>query len=509
MWVKASTIFSGSSIPLAHQLLIISLCSDRAALILDIPSSWVPFSLTDVRCLAEQLIPETERNDPMRFLPGDISRRSGERWSSYVSRIRPSGWSWLDMIAAGSPISAQAVAQVAAFVYEHMSGQSDQSGALQALHIPSFKDLCERSHLPTIARSLLHVPGSGRLQIVDEFEPPRKRIKAFENDLMRSMPGLPASLADLRFPEHMLLANSVRIQLLSIQASWKSFKSGILCWGAFMDTMFPFDDHMVVTTRSLRAFASVFRNAGSLNQYLSHLRLAVRMSSGSWVAQSDVLSSIIRGLKKVTIRRPAGTISRSQMKHLIKSLLHRDRMDLARFIIIAYHFMTRVQSELYPLQFDGRSHNPSNWHSFISVRAKDILITYHHRKNAPNGAVIKRTCICESAPDLLCGVCCVRALYHDRRSADVSVFTSIHLQADMFLIRSILEPIGISSISWHSFRRSCAQDMLRSGCTISQIIRAGGWRSAAFVQYLNRRDLDDRAHLNLICQDSDSDDAAI
>jgi hypothetical protein len=175
------------------------------------------------------------------------------------------------MIAAGSPVSAQAIAQVAVFVYERMSGQSDPSGTLQALHIPSFQDLCERSHLQTISKSLLHVPGSGRLQINDGFEPPRKRIKALEDDLLQSLPSLPGNLADLRFPEHMLLANSVRIQLLSVQASWKSFRSGILCWGSFMDTMFPFDDHMVITIRSLRAFASVFRNAGSLNQYLSHL----------------------------------------------------------------------------------------------------------------------------------------------------------------------------------------------------------------------------------------------
>ena len=141
-----------------------------------------------------------------------------------------------------------------------------------------------------------------------------------------------------------------------------------------MDTLYPFGDHMTVTTSTIRSFASVFRNAGSLNQYLSHLRLAVRLSGGSWQAQSDVLSSIVRGLKKVRIRKPAGTISRSQMKHLVKSLITKHRIDLAHFVVIAYHFMTRVQSELYPLQFNGASVNPLNWHSFVLIRQRDFSI---------------------------------------------------------------------------------------------------------------------------------------
>ena len=189
-----------------------------------------------------------------------------------------------------------------------------------------------------------------------------------------------------------------------------------------MDTLYPFDDHLMITTSIIRSFASVFRNAGSLNQYLSHLRLAVRLSGGSWQVQSDVLSSVVRGLKKVTIRKPAGTISRSQMKHLVKSLITKHRIDLACFVVIAYHFMTRVQSELYPLQFDGRSINPLNWRSFGMIRARDVIITYHHLKNAPDGATIKRTCICRSSPDLLCGVCSARALHTNRACDQVSVF---------------------------------------------------------------------------------------
>ena len=116
-------------------------------------------------------------------------------------------------------MSAQAIAAAATFMFEHQSGQSDPMGTLQSVGIPSFRDRCVASHFPGIGDSLVHIPGSGRLQISDVFEPPRKRVKAFESDLQGSLCSLPNQLTDLRFPEHLLMVNSIRIQLLSAQAS--------------------------------------------------------------------------------------------------------------------------------------------------------------------------------------------------------------------------------------------------------------------------------------------------
>jgi hypothetical protein len=41
-----------------------------------------------------------------------------------------------------------------------------------------------------------------------------------------------------------------------------------------------------------------------------------------------------------------------------------------------------------------------------------------------------------------------------------------------------------------------ATDLLLSGSTISQILKAGGWRSAAFLKYLRLRDVDHREALD-------------
>jgi hypothetical protein len=505
MWLESSFVLSESRLALPERLLIISITFNRAVLILDLPQSWVSFDLSDLRILADRLVPANQRDDPRRFIPGSVHRTEGERWSRYSSRSRRTGWSWLDHASANGPMSAQSFCSMVDFVFLAGSGSISQGSVVDSVRGSSFNDSCIVSSLAPLATSLVYAHGS--FSVDPSVDPPRKRIRAFESSLSQSSFSRPPNVAQLRFPEHLCRSHCIRIQLLSVQGSWKSLKSGLLSWGHFMDSVFPQDDHFDVQVRHIRSYVSMFRNAGSFGQYLSHIRLAVRILDGRWGIPSDVLSSVNRGLRKITVRSPAGTLTRSQMKSLVKSLIVRARIDLARFVVIAYHYMTRVQSELYPLQVNGRSVNPDHWHSHVINDRTHVSLVFHHRKNSRSGATIKRTCLCSSSVDLLCGVCSFRGILRDFTGSPGSrIFSSINLVSDMQLIRQIVHEFGIHNLSWHSFRRSCAQELLRSGSTISQIVRAGGWRSAAFVQYLHRRDLDDRDCLNLVCQDSDGED---
>jgi hypothetical protein len=164
----------------------------------------------------------------------------------------------MDYLAAGGPISAQAIANVAEYMFDHQSGDNDPLGTFFRMGINSFSRSCDISHLQSIKGSFTHVPGTGRIQVNESFEPPRKRICSLSKDLQDVLVKLPPDLRHLRFPEHLLMTNSLRIQFLSIQASWKSFRSGILCWGAFMDSMFPYEDHMIVSLRAFRSYAPFF-----------------------------------------------------------------------------------------------------------------------------------------------------------------------------------------------------------------------------------------------------------
>jgi hypothetical protein len=50
-----------------------------------------------------------------------------------------------------------------------------------------------------------------------------------------------------------------------------------------------------------------------------------------------------------------------------------------------------------------------------------------------------------------------------------------------------------------------ARDLLDSGCPLSHLMRAGGWRSSSFLKYLLRTDLDSREAAEFALADSDSE----
>ena len=83
------------------------------------------------------------------------------------------------------------------------------------------------------------------------------------------------------------------------------------------------------------------------------------------------------------------------------------------------------------------------------------------------------------------------------------------------------EVVQHTAYSTHSFRRGhaqvcsshglCAasarvpllQDMLAHGAELSQILRAGQWRSAAFLRYINEAELERDVALEMACETDD------
>jgi len=336
-------------------------------------------------------------------------------------------------------------------------------------------------------------------------EPPRKRLRDMKSRLQARSSTALKDIHSVRFPGHLMLMHSFRLQLASIQRSWKSVRSGILCWAEFMREFFPLSAHFPVREFHLRLFMSLFRYGSTCAQYISHLRFASRVLSLPFLISNDIVASLTRGLQKMSGKRQASVIRPSILRSLVYQLVDLGRLDLARFVIVAFHFMLRVPSELLPLQMDGRG--PSHWHSFISNKHRRIILHFHRRKNSSSGASVKRSCICpDDRHTTLCGVCAMRAQM-ESHGPDLSIplFHSIHLQDDIQLLRRLLSSHDIAQVSWHSFRRSAAHDLLNKGSSIGHIIRAGGWKSGAFLTYLSKREVDNRAHLDLIHDVSDSD----
>jgi integrase len=119
---------------------------------------------------------------------------------------------------------------------------------------------------------------------------------------------------------------------------------------------------------------------------------------------------------------------------------------------------------------------------------------------------LRRSCICKDAPDVLCGSCALAAQVRHHSSSGRGprdrIFGLDPAQC-LRLLRDICSRLGLPSPSWHAFRRGMASDMLASGSSLSAILRAGGWRSAAFLRYLRSQDLDEREALDFTLAISD------
>ena len=71
---------------------------------------------------------------------------------------------------------------------------------------------------------------------------------------------------------------------------------------------------------------------------------------------------------------------------------------------------------------------------------------------------------------------------------------------------SILRELNLQpGTGFHAFRRGMARDLLASGQQLSFILRAGGWRSSAFLNYLTSSGLEEREAMDFSMADSDSE----
>ena len=149
-------------------------------------------------------------------------------------------------------------------------------------------------------------------------------------------------------------------------------------------------------------------------------------------------------------------------------------------------------------------------HAVIWREGESVCLQLQRRKNLQaSSGVLRRSCTCRG-----CAVTCpVHALW-DRFLAkfEEGAHPWAHIAPGKArdVLRTTLSTLGVvdpSSYGTHDFRRghaevgasvllrscmSCSlwQDMRRSGCTLAQILRAGQWRSASFMHYLNEVELE-------------------
>ena len=303
-----------------------------------------------------------------------------------------------------------------------------------------------------------------------------------------------------------------------------------------MDSFKPRSPHFPLTRELLSGYSALFTNGKTLQKYIQHLRFAHRVLNIQPAVNHEVTSAILRGSVKFYIQPDRPSFDRRTTRLLARAAVIAGDHDLALVYAIAYTFMSRVQSEIFPLQHDGTiglDSDDQQWHSRIgtwttspkrphpsddlpqeatSARVRHASIEYRRRKNANNGATLERVCTCSTCTST-CGVCAIWTLVarHHRRGSSSSdrILPDLSHHAALEGLKKHANAIDLKTrVGWHAFRRGRASDMLRSGDSLAQILTAGGWRSCAFLKYITDKELDSRVALNttLAMSDSEGDD---
>ena len=425
---------------------------------------------------------------------------SSSTFATLHPRVRP-GRLWVEEVAAGRVSHAGALL----VALEDVFTESDRVASLNASarqgrpKVFSFVDRCRASGcLAMVTPWALDQAQAKRPRLTGGARP-QERVLA-----LRAGPVDVLSPA-LRHPVDLSVEAGIRILFSSISASWKAYSSGIRTWALFVDTMFPFTPHFPAQWEMLASYGAIFSNPDSLGRYLSHLRFAHRVLRLDDSAIKELSGPLRRGPRRHFAPQPRPFASRRDLEKLVKLAIARRCFLDARAYVVLFDFMLRASDEFWPLQIDGSG--SAEPHSRISFTNDSATIWLEHRKNAPHGDSVTRKCVCSVGR--LCGVCSLRAIVDSHVKARGSPRSALlgkqWSSGALRRLHDFCAALGINKLSWHSFRRGGASEMLRSGSTVAQILVAGGWRSAAFIRYLRTRDIDARAALEVAYAASDSD----
>ena len=261
-------------------------------------------------------------------------------------------------------------------------------------------------------------------------------------------------------------------------------------------------------------FLGLFRNGVSASKYLSAVRF-LHECAGAPREQLDTkrIARAIEGKKKDTVAvERAPPLQRPIVLRLVSAAWERREHSTACKCVLAYTFGSRVADELMPLEWDGLGCGGHSSVTFFAARTgRDLMrIGLATRKNEPHGAELIRPCTCPpwSNEPLMCPVHTLQRYERlSGRSARTGRVFPGHLPKSMaesfqreirYLGVQVLRIPGAHLWTLHGFRRGMAQDILDHGGSLADILHAGGWRSAAFLLYLQRAQVDEAAVLDCI-----------
>ena len=301
------------------------------------------------------------------------------------------------------------------------------------------------------------------------------------------------------------------------ERSRRSVVSGIKCYTQFANHFLrlPLGQEFPPTVNGLLAWSALFRSAGTFQNYVNYVRVGCDLLSVS--AEACVHSSVKRAAGAIAKRK--SFVPRKKMfirGRVVSELMGLPARGILRscgdelftamhLFLVAYVFLLRLPSEALPIVVGGDGFDPEGEQAVVSVDDTSITLRLRRRKNKLHGSLLHRGCWCKSdtstCPVHRLGACFKRWPRGSRPFAQFSAARALTFLRCSLLALKIPEALAYRT---HDLRRGHARDMQENGHTLKDILKAGEWRSPAFLEYLDLDQLEGDAVLEAH-QDESSD----
>ena len=299
--------------------------------------------------------------------------------------------------------------------------------------------------------------------------------------------------------------------------SHDSFISGYRCWMSFAGSVLKLrGSEMPPTLEGVLAWSTLFRSPKTFQNYVGYVRLACQLARVSTSALDDravARATLSIAKRRNFVPRPKLFVKLCVVQRMLPECgKPNSPWSLAdgMLFLTAYIFLLRVPSECLPIVKIDQAPHPGLvlGQSTLWVEHDKVVLKLLKRKNKPEGSVLWRSCWCSTCK----ATCPVHVLgaYFKSLACGSAPFRGKTPSGALGSLRDILGFLKVPDAALfrtHDLRRGHAEDLKLSGANLFQILKAGEWRSPAFLSYLDVNELESaavvEAHLE---EESDDDD---
>ena len=321
---------------------------------------------------------------------------------------------------------------------------------------------------------------------------------------------LKTELADAA--DHALWVENARLHAIlgACPHSHKSVASGLRCWIAFAQQVLrKTGKEFPPVEEDLLAWSALFRSGGTFANYVNYVRVGcdlLGVSSEATRAPAVRRARISIDKRRHFILRERMFMQEDLLVKLMDAAICDGQRTFALALLTTYIFLLRMPSECLPIVVD-RTGTVTG--SAVFARTGDsITLRLERRKNKPGGSRITRTCWCRSCAR----TCPIHVLgnFIDQLEDGEHLFKDLTQAKALKLLRHLLGQLEVENAQLyrlHDIRRGHAKDLQLRGAGLAEILRAGEWRSPAFLSYLDLHTLERDVVVEALLGESSDTDA--